>query len=431
MRERKSPQPEEVKAEDAKSSQLPLEKLPEVSPGRGFDLLEGVRVLDLTTSIAGPYATQLLGDMGAEILKIEKVDGGDDARAWGPPFLDNESLWFMSVNRNKRSICLDYKQPEGRNVLYELMQRCDVVVTNRTLQVATKLGIDYESVRRIKPDIIYVSITGYGTAGPRANWTCYDLIAEGHSGVMDLTGEADRGPQKVGAPAADMLAGQDAALATVSALFARQKSKAGHQIDIALVDSMTRFLSTRIVSYLGSGDLPRRAGGTDSVISIHRVFETADLPIALAIGNDSIWRRFWEAVGQPEVAHRQGYDSNTQRRARQAEIVPLIQNVLKQRRRDQWLPIFQEKRVPAGPINRIDEVVADGLIHDRGMFYRLKTAEAEFPQVGTGFLLDGAPNHPRHAPPRLGQHTSETLRDLLGYDDKRVEQLRKAGLVQG
>ena len=215
-------------------TRLPLASLPEVQPGQGFDLLAGIRILDLTTSVAGPFATMLLADMGAEVLKIERPGTGDDARAWGPPFLDGESLWFLSVNRNKRSLCLDYAKPEGLQVLRELAARSDVVVVNQPPRVAAKLGVDPQSLRSIQPDLIYVSINGFGLAGERSDWTCYDLIAEGYSGVMDLTGEPDGEPQKVGAPAADLLAGQDAAFATVAALFARCRNGQGRTVDIAL-----------------------------------------------------------------------------------------------------------------------------------------------------------------------------------------------------
>ena len=197
---------------------LPMERLPRLRPGAGFAMLDGVHIVDLTTSIAGPFATQLLADFGAQIVKIERRGNGDDARAWGPPFLDGEALWFISVNRNKRSLALDYGKPDGAAVLRELIAKADVVVLNQPPRVASKFGLDVESVRKLRPDIIYVSITGFGLDGERSDWPCYDLIAEGYSGVMDLTGEPEGEPQKIGAPAADMLAGQDAALGALAAL---------------------------------------------------------------------------------------------------------------------------------------------------------------------------------------------------------------------
>src|SRR6185369_12976309 len=258
-------------------------ELPVVSLGQGFRFLTGMRVLDLSTSVAGPYAAMLLGDMGADVVKVERPGAGDDARAWGPPFVDGESAWYLSVNRNKRSVTLDYAPPEGRAVLETLIKASDVVVVNQPTRVQKKLGIDAASCRALRGDLVHVSITGFGLQGQRSDWTCYDLIAEGYSGVMDVTGEPDGPPQKIGAPAADMLAGSDAAFAAVSALFERSRSGKGHSIDVSLVESMTRFLACRIVPYLATQDLPRRSGGKDSVIAIYQVFETADLPLTLGL----------------------------------------------------------------------------------------------------------------------------------------------------
>jgi crotonobetainyl-CoA:carnitine CoA-transferase CaiB-like acyl-CoA transferase len=395
----------------------PAEALPFRPLAPGFNLLDGVRVVDLTTSVAGPSATMLLADMGAEIIKIERPDGGDDARAWGPPFLDGESLWFMSVNRNKKSVTLDYSQPEGLDVLHRLVRLADVVVVNLPPRVARKLNVDAEALQSVRPDLIYVSITGFGLEGERADWTCYDLIAEGYSGVMDITGAAGGKPQKIGAPAADMLAGQDAAFATVSALFSRQRTGKGHVIDIALVESMTRFLSCRILPYLASGEIPARSGGTDSVIAIYQHFDTADEPITLALGNDNIWERFWDVVGQPEVAREPDLRTNADRRKQRPDIVARIENILRTQSRDHWLALFRAARIPAGPINRIDEVVADEALLDRGLFYRIAVDDRALPQVGTGIHIDGQSNSPRSAPPRLGEHTDIVLGDLLGIDE--------------
>jgi crotonobetainyl-CoA:carnitine CoA-transferase CaiB-like acyl-CoA transferase len=391
--------------------------------------LSGVRVLDLTTSIAGPSATQLLADLGAEVLKIERLGGGDDARSWGPPFLEGESLWFLSVNRNKRSVTLDYGAPEGAAVLRDLIAQSDVLVLNQTPRVARKLGVDPDSVRAVRSDIVYVSITGFGMDGERAEWACYDLIAEGYSGVMDLTGPASDEPQKVGAPAADMLAGQDAALATVAALFDRQRTGAGRVIDVALVDSMTRFLACRIVPFLGSGEVPRRTGGRDSVIAVYQAFQTADDPITLGLGNDGIWRRFWDAVGHPERGCETGTATNADRRARRSEIVADIQALLKTRPRSHWLSVFRAARIPAGPINRVDEVVGDPMLLERGMFYRLDDDGREIPQVGMGIRIDGASAVPRSAPPRLGEHTKDVLTQVLRYDADRVAALERQAII--
>jgi crotonobetainyl-CoA:carnitine CoA-transferase CaiB-like acyl-CoA transferase len=419
-------------AEVASSRQgLPADALPPRELGAGFGLLSGVRVMDLTTSIAGPSGTMLLADMGAEVIKIERPSGGDDARSWGPPFLDGESLWFASVNRSKKSVALDYSQPAGLDVLYRLVGQADIVFVNLPPRVARKLKVDAAALRAVRSDIIYVSITGFGLSGERADWTCYDLIAEGYSGIMDITGTAGGEPQKIGAPAADMLAGQDAAFAAVSALYARRVSGQGRVVDVALVDSMTRFLSCRIMSYLGSGEIPKRSGGKDSVIAVYQTFETADDPITLGLGNDNLWLRFWEVVGQPEIAGFPGMKTNSDRRQYREAIVARIAGILREKPRSHWLALLRRARIPAGPINNIADVVADEALLERGMFYRLESEKGRaVPQVGTGILLDGVPAQPRSAPPRLGEHTDEVLAELLGLDDDAQQELQEKNIIR-
>ncbi len=410
---------------------LPVFRLPALATGAGFDMLAGVRVLDLTTSIAGPFATMQLGDMGAEVIKIERPGAGDDARSWGPPFLNGESLWFMSVNRNKRSVALDYASPEGAEILRGLAASCDVVFVNQPPRVARKLGVDARSLRAVREDLIHVSITGFGLEGERADWTCYDLIAEGYSGVMDLTGDADGEPQKIGAPAADMLAGHDAAFAALAALFSRARTGKGRTIDVSLVESMTRFLGCRIVPFLGSGEKPRRSGGRDSVIAIYQLFRTQDEPITLGLGNDNIWRRFWEAVGSPDVGADPRFSNNARRRACREEIVERIQEILLTQPRDHWLALLARARVPAGPINRVDEVALDAELQRRRLFYRMETNGRTIPQVGTGFHIDGDANAPRLPPPELGEHTYAVLGELMELDNKRLAELADRGVIAG
>jgi crotonobetainyl-CoA:carnitine CoA-transferase CaiB-like acyl-CoA transferase len=390
------------------ATELPLHGLPVVKPAPGPSLLGGIRVVDLTTSIAGPYASMLLGDFGAEIVKVERPEG-DDARGWGPPFLDGESLWFAAVNRNKKSVVLDLGDENDRARLRRLVATADVFITNQPPSVQKKLGLDHETIRAIREDIVFTSITGFGLEGERADLTCYDLIAEGYSGVMDLTGAAGGAAQKIGAPAADMLAGQDAAMATMAALYERAQSGIGRRIDVSLVESMTRFLSCRLVSYLGSGEIPTRSGGTDSVIAIYQAFETADEPLTLGLGNDAIWRRFWEAVGDADYAARPEFSSNALRRQHRAAIVERIQGILKTAPRDRWLALFARKRVPAGPINGADAVAADAELQRRGLFYALDDNGRLVPQVGLGIRIDGAAATARSAPPALGEHSDELL----------------------
>jgi crotonobetainyl-CoA:carnitine CoA-transferase CaiB-like acyl-CoA transferase len=410
---------------------LPADALPLRQPGAGFSLLTGVRVIDLTTSIAGPSGTMLLADMGAEVIKIERPAGGDDARSWGPPFLDGESLWFASVNRSKKSLALDFSEPVGLDLLYRLIRQADIVFVNLPPRVARKLKVDADALRAVRPDLIYVSITGFGLSGERADWTCYDLIAEGYSGIMDITGAAGGEPQKIGAPAADMLAGQDAAFAAVSALYARRVSGKGCVVDVALVDSMTRLFSCRIVSYLGSGELPKRSGGKDSVIAIYQSFETADDPITLGLGNDNLWRRFWEAVGQSDIADFPGMETNADRRRHREAIVARIAEILREKPRSHWLALFRRARIPAGPINSVGKVIADEALLERGMFYRLPRPDGRaIPQVGTGILLDGVSSVARSAPPGLGEDTDEVLSKLLGVDDNERQKLLEQKIIR-
>lgn len=391
------------------TTELPYQRLPVTRVGRSFDLLSGIKVVDLTTSVAGPFASMLLSDFGAEVIKVERPEG-DDARQWGPPFLEGQALWFTAMNRNKKSVVIDLRTEDGRAGLTRLLRTADVFVTNQPPDVQRKLKLDYESVRKVREDLIFVSITGFGLSGARAEFTCYDLIAEGYSGIMDVTGDAHSSPQKIGAPAADMLAGQDAAMATMAALFDRQRSGKGRKIDVSLVESMTRFLSCRISSYLGSGEVPRRSGGTDSVIAIYQPFETADGLMNVGLGSDAIWTRFWQTMGEPEYGARPEFASNADRRRARAEIVARIQTILRTRSRDEWLNLFAEARVPAGPINRVDEVTDDKELQQRGLFFALQDESGRIvPQIGLGIRIDDAWSVPRSAPPRLGEHTASLL----------------------
>jgi crotonobetainyl-CoA:carnitine CoA-transferase CaiB-like acyl-CoA transferase len=407
---------------------LPYENLPPPAAA-ATALLEGVTVLDLTTSIAGPYATMLLGDMGARVIKLERPGHGDDCRAWGPPWHDGESLWYLSVNRNKESVTLDYGGDAGRKVLHDMVRKADVVIVNLVGRVQKKLGIDYAALSALKPDLVFVSLTGFGLNGARRDFPCYDLIAEGYSSVMDLTGEADSPPQKVGTPAADLIAGMDAAFATVTALFDRARNKRGHQIDIAMVDSMTRFMSPRIVPYLGSGEVPRRTGARDSVIAVYQAFDTQDKPLTLGLGNDAIWQRFWQAVGQPQKGEDARHASNAGRRIARAEIVAAIQKILKTRSRDDWLKLFAGAKVPAGPVNSVDDLTRDPELLARGLFYTADAGGRRVPQVGLGIGIDGSNASYRLPPPRLGEHTGAVLRDWLGYDAQTVARLRDQKLI--
>lgn len=411
------------------SSVLPLSSLPLRPPGGRLGLLKGVRVLDLTTSLAGPYGTMLLADLGADVIKVERPKVGDDSRHWRPPELDGKALWFSSVNRNKRSVALDYAGPEGYEVLTEMVRHCDVVVTNQLPKVLAKLKVNYEALCAIKPDLIVVSLTGFGLEGARANYPCYDLIAEGYSGVMDLTGEAESDPQKVGTPAADLLGGADVALGCLAALYDHAATGHGHLVDVSLVDSMTRFMTPRLVPYLGSGDLPKRSGAKDSVIAVYQVFQTADDPITLGLANDNIWARFCGAIDREDLVQDSSLADNGGRVRARPELVPEIAAILRQQGRRHWLDLFARKGVPAGPINRMDDVAADIELHRRGLLYAMDDNGQAVPQVGLGIRFDGDAAGFDYPPPDLGGHTDQVLHDLLGYGEDRLNQLRNKGLI--
>ncbi len=258
---------------------------------------------------------------------------------------------------------------------------------------------------------------------------CYDLIAEGYSSVMDLTGPGDAEPQKVGAPAADMLAGSDAALAVLAALHRRNATGEGCTLDISLTESMIRFMSPRIVPYLGSGEVPRRTGGKDSVIAIYQTFDTADLPMTLGLGNDAIWKRFWLAVGQPDQAQGEDVATNAARRQNRSEIVKRIQAVLLTKPRAEWLDAFGKAKVPAGPIYRVDEVVEDPHFRDRSLFFKISRNGHDLPQVGIGIHLNGETASYYAPPPRLGEHSEQVLREQLQYDDAVIADLKEKGVI--
>lgn len=334
----------------------------------------------------------------------------------------------MSVNRNKQSLALDITKPEGQTLLKKLIAAADVLVVNMTPRIQEKLGLSYAQLQQQFPSLIHASLTGFGLEGTRKDWACYDLIAEGYSGIMDLTGEAQTAPQKIGTPAADLLAGQDLALAVMACLYERTQTGKGSRIDISMVNSMTRFAAPRIMSYLGSGTTPRRSGGTDSVIAIYQVFETADHPISLGLGNDAIWQRFWEAVGEPEYGNDDRFATNASRREHRKEIVARIGSLLLRNTRSHWLDLFSRYRVPAGPINRVDEIAQDPELRASKFFQQVDDSERVIPQVGLGIRIDGSTDVVKCLPPRLGEHTSELLREL-GIQEQEVKALRKSGVI--
>ena len=405
-------------------------QLPLADKRARLNALNGIKVLDLSTSVAGPYGCQLLADFGAEVVKIEKPNGGDDSRAWGPPFLDGQSLWYLSVNRNKSSVVIDMTSEQGQALLHRLAKEADILVTNFLPKLQTKLKVDYNTLKQVNPKLIHMSLTGFGLEGERSSFPCYDLIAEGYSGVMDMTGEADQEPQKVGTPAADLLAGMDLALAAMAAVIQRHQDGKGHSVDIAMIDSMTRFMAPRLSSYLGSGILPRRDGAKDSVIAIYQVFQTADEPITLGLGNDAIWKRFWNALENDSFITDPKYASNTDRRTYRKELVQEIQKRLLNKPRTHWLELFQSSGIPAGPINRLDQISSDPEMHRRGMFYEVERDGRRIPQVGLGIQIDRETSFCEQPPPRLAEDTQAILEKWLGMTTSDIAELENTNVIQ-
>jgi crotonobetainyl-CoA:carnitine CoA-transferase CaiB-like acyl-CoA transferase len=373
--------------------------------------LEGTRVLDLTHALAGPYCTLLLGDLGADVVKVEPPDG-DQARRWGPPFLDGESAYFMSVNRNKRSVVLDLKSEAGRELAGRLTLVSDVVVENFRPGTATRLGLGPEELRRRKPELIYASISGYGQGRP--DLVGYDQIAQGTSGVMSLTGAADGPPTRVGVPVGDITAGMFTAHAILAALLERQRTGTGRVIDVCLNDSLLALHTYQAGRLFATGEAPMREGNHHATIAPYGTFTTRDGEINVAVGSDAQYVRFCEAVGAPELAEDPRFQTNARRQQVRAELAWEIERRLAALPSAEWLRRLEEAAVPAGPIFDLQEAFDSPLASEREM-----KLEVEHPtvghvtQVGAPWKLDGESSPVRLPPPLLGQHTEEVLRELL------------------
>ncbi len=392
--------------------------------------LSGVRVLDVTGSVAGPYCSLLLADMGAAVIKVEPPGAGDDARYWGPPFLNGESAWYLSLNRRKKSVTLDFTRPKGKELLLALARESDVFLTNLRPQVLERHGLTDEAVRAVNPGIVYCGLTGYGFTGPYRGRAAYDLIAEGMGGIMSVTGEAGGRPQKVGAPAADMSAGTYAAFAIVSSLYRKKTTGEGEFIDVSLLDGQIAFQTPRFVSFLISGDVPGRTGATDSVIAIYQAFRTLDGEITLGIGNDAIWKRFCEALDMPELAERAEYATNNKRRERREELVGILSPILSGKKTDELLDLLVRRSVPCGPIYTFDRVVNDPHVRERGTVTTIPMpGVGDVPQIASPWRFARSTGNPPAPPPRLGEHNREVLCELLGIPGEELADLAAEGII--
>ncbi|MCD6675008.1 MAG: CoA transferase [Burkholderiaceae bacterium] len=403
--------------------------------------LQGVRVLDLSRVLAGPWASQLLADLGADVVKVERPGAGDDTRAWGPPWLKDEagrdtaeSAYFLCTNRNKRSVTIDLAAPEGRELVRRLAGSADVLIENFKLGGLAQYGLDYASLAPANPRLVYCSITGFGQDGPYAARAGYDFLIQGMGGLMSITGRADdeegAGPQKVGVALTDITTGLYATIAVLAALAERARSGRGQHIDLALLDVQVACLANQASSYLAGGMVPRRMGNAHPNIVPYQDFPTADGDMILAIGNDGQFARFCAIAGHPEWAADPRFATNPQRVAHRGELIPLLRRTTVLRTTRDWIAALEAQAVPCGPINRIDQVFDDPQVRARGLRIELDHPLAGVvPLVANPIRLSDSPIVHRNAPPLLGEHTDEVLRGWLDLDAAQLDELRSRGVV--
>jgi formyl-CoA transferase len=382
--------------------------------------LAGIRVLDFSHALAGPYCTMLLGDLGADVVKIESPSG-DHSRQWGPPFIKGESSYFLSVNRNKRSVVLDLKRPAAQAVGERLAMVSDVVVENFKPGTMTRLGLDADKLQAMKPALVYASISGFGQNQPTL--AGYDQIAQGTSGMMSVNATPESPPTKVGVPIGDITAGMFASQAILAALVERARTGKGRRIDVALNDSLLALFTYQAGRFFATGEIPTQEGNHHATIAPYGTFAVSDGFINVAVASDAQFVRFCEAIRAPELADDPRFATNALRQAARPELVRAIESHLRNDTRESWLKRFEEFGIPAGPILGIDEAFASPLATEREM-----TVEIEHPksgrirQVGAPWKIDGASSPIRVPPPLLGQHTVEVLRDWLDYDARQLDE---------
>ncbi len=391
--------------------------------------LTGITVLDLTRVLSGPYCTMMLADLGARVIKIEHPGKGDDTRQWGPPFLGVESAYFLSINRNKESVTLDFKQPGGREVLERLIDRADVLAENFKPGTLDRAGFGWDAVHARAPRLIYASISGYGQTGPRRNEPGYDAVIQAEGGLMSVTGDG-RGPAyRLGVAISDIVAGMFTAQAITAALFHRERSGKGQRVDIGMLDTTAALLTYQAGNYFATGDAPVRLGNRHPTIAPYETFRTSDGEIVIAVGNDAIWRRFCPALDQPALADDSRFRSNRDRLTNYAALKAILEPVLASRTRAEWTLRFQAADVPCGSVRDVAEVLADPQLAARGM-----VTTVEHPTVGptrvisSPLHLSASPSSVRTPPPTLGQHTDAVLAEL-GYDPEMILSLKSSGAV--
>lgn len=386
--------------------------------------LVGVRVLDLSRVLAGPFCAQNLADLGADVIKVERPGTGDDTRAWGPPYLKDEqgrdtteSAYYISTNRNKRSIAVDLATAEGVAIVKKIASQCDVLIENFKVDGLKQYGLDYDSLKDEMPSLIYCSITGFGQTGPFASRPGYDFMIQGFGGLMSITGERDDlpggGPQKAGVAVTDVITGLYAALAITGALYERKQSGRGQYIDLALLDCHIAMLANQNLNFMTSGEAPGRAGNAHQNVVPYQVFKAADGYLIVAVGNDSQFRAYCQIIGKPELASDPRYQTNSQRIVNRATLISMLEEIMLTRKRDEWIDALEKAGVPGGPIQSIDQVFAHPQVKAREIWRHIPHPVAgQSPTTASPINYSATPiQYTRHAP-MLGEHTEEILREF-------------------
>ncbi len=392
--------------------------------------LAGIRVLDLTRALSGPFATMILGDLGADVIKLEDTWHGDDTRRWGPPFQGDDASYFLSINRNKRGLSVNLKEPQGQQVAQRLAVATDVMLENFRPGTAARLGLGYQELSERNPRLIYASISGYGQTGPSAPLPGYDAVAQAISGMMSVTGEADGEPVRSGTSLADVGAGMYAVIGILAALHARESTGRGQQVDIALLDGQLSWLTYVAGKYFATGVTPGRFGSAHESVAPYQVFPTADEPLMVAVGSDGLWRRFTAATGLDELNDDPRYATNPARVSHRDTLVPAITKALATRGCVEWADLLNAAGVPAGPVNTVPAALEQPQVAAREMVVEVEHPVAgTLKMLGSPLKLSGQPVSFRHPPPTLGQHTDQVLAEA-GYTAAEIAGLRDAGIVR-